>query len=274
MRRAIPAPIVRRIQGLIRFAYWLRWRFRVLAGKRAALPAGALDCVVAGNKHGVYCVPRSSRHRPAAQAILQSRVWEPDTLDLVGGTDRDGDIVHAETFFGDFLPALARSRRNGGVVWAFEPNRESFRCAQITMLLNDLGNVELTHAALDAKTGSALLATSNRAGVSLGGGSRIIKDPSTIRDPSKVPHWSTKEEVELISVDEVVGEDRRVAVIQLDVEGHERQALTGAMRTIERCRPLLVLESLPDASWIAANLAPLGYQRDGWVHANAVLRCR
>lgn len=113
LRRAIPAPIVRRIQGLIRFAYWLRWRFRVLAGKRAALPAGALDCVVAGNKHGVYCVPRSSRHRPAAQAILQSRVWEPDTLDLVGGTDRDGDIVHAGTFFGDFLPALARSRRNG-----------------------------------------------------------------------------------------------------------------------------------------------------------------
>jgi hypothetical protein len=34
-------------------------------------------------------------------------------------------------------------------------------------------------------------------------------------------------------------------VIHLDVEGYERAALEGARKTIARCRPLLVLETLP-----------------------------
>ena len=199
---------------------------------------------------------------------MQSRVWEPETIDLLRGVDPDGDIVHAGTFFGDFLPALARSRRNGALVWGFEPNYESFRCAQITAMLNDLGNVVLTHAALDARGGgTALLATSDRTGLPSGGGSWVVKDLS------RASRWDT-EEVDLVTVDEVIGGDRSVAVIQLDVERHEQQALAGAMLTIERCRPLIVVERLPDQDWLDANLVPLGYERDGSVAVNKVLRCR
>ncbi|HYA68386.1 MAG TPA: FkbM family methyltransferase, partial [Acidimicrobiales bacterium] len=174
---------------------------------------GALDCVVAANEHGLYCVPRSSRHRPVARAILRSRVWEAETLDLVCQADPDDDIVHAGTYFGDFLPALARSRGDGAIVWAFEPGQENYRCAQITTLLNDLGNVVLTHAALDSRSGTARLVTSDRAGLPVGGASHIIRDLS--RAGSR-----RSEEVQLVSIDEVVTTDRRVAVIQLDVEGH------------------------------------------------------
>lgn len=248
---------------------WARWTKALVASSlrrdAASLPPGALDCVVATNEHGLYCVPRSSRHRPVAQAILQSRVWEPDTLDLLRSVDSDGDIVHAGTYFGDFLPALARSRGDGAIVWAFEPNRENYRCAQITTLLNDLGNVVLTHAALDAQAGTAVLATSDPAGMPSGGASHIVGDPSQAGTHSH-------EEVDLVSVDQALGSDRRVAVIQLDVEGHEQQALAGAMLTIERCRPLIVLESLPETSWFAANLAPLGYKLDGSVDLNTVIR--
>jgi FkbM family methyltransferase len=212
------------------------------------------------------CVPRSSQHRPVSQAILQARVWETDTLDLLRDTDQDGDIVHAGTFFGDFVPPLARSRRGSAIVWAFEPSRENYRCAQITAMLNDLQNVVLTHAALDVKGGSALLAISDRTGLPLGGASRLIRDPARAR-------WSDHEEVAVAAIDEVVGSDRRVAAIHLDVEGHEQQALAGAMRTIERCLPLIVLETLPAQVWFADNLAPLGYQVDGGVNANSVIRC-
>jgi hypothetical protein len=78
----------------------------------------------------------------------------------------------------------------------------------------------------------------------------------------------------LVALDDVLGEDRQVAVIQLDVEGHEQQALAGAMLTVERCRPLIVLETPPSTDWIEANLTPLGYRSEGWVDANMVLRCR
>ena len=48
--------------------------------------------------------------------------------------------------------------------------------------------------------------------------------------------------------------------------------LAGALATLERCHPLLVLEASPSAPWIASMLAPLGYRVDGRLHANIVLR--
>jgi FkbM family methyltransferase len=230
-----------------------------------ALPAGAPDAVLGRNDHGLYCVPRSSLHRPVAQTILDARVWEPSTLDLLRGVRSDGDVVHAGTFFGDFIPALAQSRAAGAHVWAFEPNRENYECARVTIELNSLENVTLTHAGLDESSGTALLATSDRLGLPAGGRSRLIDDGARER-------WSESEEVKLVAVDDVVSSDRDVAVIQLDVEGHEQQALTGAMRTIARCRPLIVLESPPRDRWIAEHLAPLGYLVAGTVDENTILR--
>jgi FkbM family methyltransferase len=286
VRRAIPRPLKRSVSWLRGWIYWARRRVRELlsgghrasvagttaapattaaAGLEVTLPADAPDSIVARNEHGVYCVPRASQHRPVAQAILQSQVWEADTLDLVRGADSHGDIVHAGTFFGDFLPALAHSRSDGALVWAFEPNGENHRCAQITKELNHLENVVLANAGVNATGGTALLATTDREGLPLGGASRVITDPARTR-------WWANEEVKLVAVDEVVPSDREVAVIQFDVEGHEQEALDGAMRTIERCRPLIVLETLPEASWVERKLVPLGYRQAGSVDENVVLR--
>lgn len=225
------------------------------------------DCIIAKNRYGSYCVPRSSRRRPASRAILGSDVWEPGTLDLLRAVDPQGDIVHAGAFFGDFIPALARSRQAGARVWAFEPSSENHRCAEATVALNELDNVVLTRAALDEAAGTALLATYDEEGVPLGGGSHILR--------GRGDHERRRsEEVRLMAVDEVVGWDRRVAAIQLDVEDREHHALSGAMDTIARCRPLLVLEkSYGSVDWIADNLGPLGYERKGSVHGNAVLAC-
>jgi FkbM family methyltransferase len=287
LRRAIPRPLKRAAAWLAGWAYSFRRRLRGVSrrgtraqgpgGSQAAgaerpsglpvdLPEDAPDSVVARNEHGMYCVPRSSQHRPVAQAVMRSQVWESETLDLVRGADREGDIVHAGTFFGDFLPALARSRARGAVVWAFEPGSENYRCTEVTRMLNELENVVLTHAGLAAGGGKALLATSDREGLPLGGASRLIADPARAR-------WWPNEEVQLVALDDVVAADRRVAAIQLDVEGHEQAALEGAMRTIERCRPLIVLETLPEAQWLEQHLAPLGYRADGSVNRNFVLRC-
>jgi len=270
----LPRPILRRLRRALGWAYWSRALLRSLhATDSSQLPEGALDCTVARNRYGLYCVPYSCREKHEAQRILQSRVWEPETIELLSGTDPDGDIVHAGTFFGDFLPALARSRRNGALVWGFEPNAESYRCAEVTVLLNGLQNVVLTHAALAAEDGgTAQLVTSNRFGAPTGGGSRVVKGAAARRLAGGAAVAPGTEEVDLVSIDEAVGGERTVAVIQLDVEGHEQEALEGALQTIERCRPLLVLEGVPGEDWFAAKLAPLGYRRAGSVAVNTVLR--
>jgi hypothetical protein len=147
------------------------------ARETVTLPSGGTGGVVAKNQHGSYCVPHSARHRPAARMILTSRVWEPDTLDLLSGVDPDGDVVHAGTFFGDFIPALASSRSRGALVWAFEPNRENYECACATVTLNGLENVILNHAGLHGESATGRLATSDPKGHPLGGGSHLIETP-------------------------------------------------------------------------------------------------
>ena len=225
--------------------------------------ARVLRCVIAYNHHGGYCVPRSSMHRPCAQTILAGGVFEPPTVAALEHHGRQGDIVHAGTFFGDMLPAAARACGASRIVWACEPNRENFRCATLTIAINGLTNIRLLHGALGAGAGLATLMVSSPEGRALGGGSRVV-------EPAAAPPHTTYR-VPVVRIDDIVPADRPVALIQLDVERQERQALTGALATIRRCRPALIVETLPDDAWISANLVPLGYRRAGMVGPNSLL---
>ena len=214
-------------------------RLRLLDQPRLRAPY-----VIAANAHGTYCLPRKALHRPACQAILRGRVWEADTIRFLV-EEANGDIVHAGTFFGDFLPALSRAYER---VWAFEPNPDSFKCAEITVRLNDLPNVGLRNSGLGRAEGVASM-TTERDGIYLGGGSFIVDRPGGIR---------------MEAIDAIVPSDRHVGVIHLDVEGYEGAALEGARETIGRCRPILVLETVP---------GPIdGYRETGTLNANHVLR--
>lgn len=227
---------------------------------------GGRDCVIAANEYGRYCMPRASIHRPVPQAILRGLVWERETLGLLCSVDSGSDIVHAGAFFGDFLPALSGSRTGRAVVWAFEPNRENHHSATVTMRLNGLQKVKLASRGLGNKSGRATLVIREEDGTPLGGGSRLAASAPAGRA------WSEGEEIAMTTIDQAVPGDRDVAAIQLDVEGNERAALEGAMSTVRRCRPLLVLETVPEPTWIDANLTPLGYAWDGNVNGNTVFR--
>ncbi|TLZ00439.1 MAG: FkbM family methyltransferase [Gammaproteobacteria bacterium] len=62
-----------------------------------------------------------------------------------------------------------------------------------------------------------------------------------------------------------------IGIIHLDVEGYETPALEGALETIRRCRPIIIVETKPADAWLKANLAPLGYKAgDRPLEANTV----
>ena len=98
--------------------------------------------------------------RQAPQAILRGKdhgkLESPIAFmrEYCGG----GDIIHAGTYFGDFLPGISDALREGAMVWAFEPNSENYRCARITIELNGLHDrVKLTHAALGSSEGTVTI---------------------------------------------------------------------------------------------------------------------
>jgi len=227
-----------------------------------------LQCCISYNEHGGYCVPLSSRHRPATQKILSKEVWEPQTINYITNHCGSGDIIHAGTYFGDFIPALSHACAPDAKVWAFEPNRENYRCAVITTLINGLGNVQIANAGLGSQKGSAPMRIADNRGKSLGGASRFTNEN----------YHNCKEQfitVDIVTIDEVVPANRRVSILQLDVEGHEQEALAGAIKTIRRCQPILILESLPHhQEWLSRYLFKMGYRATGEVHANTIFEIK
>jgi FkbM family methyltransferase len=259
LAKVLPAPVrpiarrvYRRLSG--KPLDWTPEKYRALS---------ALKCEVAYNRYGGYCVPESTRHRPASAAILSNEVWEPLTIEFMQRECRGGDIVHAGTYFGDFLPALAQGLAPNAVLWAFEPSMENYRCAKITAEINALSNVTLAHAGLGAQRARAFVRTIDEVRGPLGGGATIAADGA--------------ETVDIVTIDDAV-DGRAVSLIQLDVEGYEEKALAGALRTIERCRPVLILEELSGSrllgsEWFARNILSRGYRQLARLHDNIAFGC-
>lgn len=188
------------------------------------------DQLLTQNQYGWVCLPRSSTHTYTSQALLAGRVHEPTTIEYLLEHHGGEDIVHAGAGFGDFLPALGKAC--SGKIWAFEPNLENYRSARKTIELNGLTNIVLQNLALGAQPGAAQLRVMD--GEAAMGPRSEICDGETVLAHESQP-------CEIRTLDELLPE-APVAIIHLDIEGYEFEALRGAAGLIARCRPLIVLE--------------------------------
>lgn len=223
------------------------------------------DAFVAYNHYGGYCVPADSINRVVVRRLLNGRVYEPDTIEFMRENCGNGDIVHAGSFFGDFLPGLSTALADDAMIWAFEPGYNNFRCAQMTIILNDLKNVHLKNFGLGETKTTEALRIQRPSGEHMGGGSEIVQDDD--------PWRGTMIHIDINRLDDSIPEDRDISIIQLDIEGYEEQALKGALSTIKRCKPLLILEDEKDSTeetWFRENIIPLGYSFTEEIHNNKV----
>lgn len=179
-----------------------------------------------------YCVPRYAETRPAAQHVLNKEIYEKNTHRIMkyvlNYTNKSA--VHAGTFFGDMIPLF--SEYCSDKVYAFEPVLENFVMAKQCIDKNDVRNVVLFNSALSDKQGSARFKTIHEQGFHMGGWSHITTDEM---DPRRSQVVST------LRIDDIQMND--LAVIHLDLEGHEKEALYGAINTIRKDEPILILES-------------------------------
>jgi FkbM family methyltransferase len=132
------------------------------------------------------------------------------------------------------------------LVVAIEPARRATRLFQQTLKHNDLPNVEL-HAAIAAGAGNgwAMLDQTEAVQHNLGGTlAKVV--------PKRVPG-----SVQVRPADEIVS-GRPIDFVKVDVEGAEMQVLTGLQETINRDRPVVAIELMPNsrgefALWCGAN---------------------
>ena len=213
----------------------------------------------AENTYGKYSVPDGLDHRPAVRLIKQGEVYEPKTIEFMRRHAGDGDIIHAGTFFGDFLPGLSAAMAKTAKIWAFEPSPDSFAHAAKTVALNKLKNVALGNFALSDRDGEILFKTMDDNGMPMGGHAHFVE-----QDGPGV------EKVPAIMLDYAVPLDRPVSILQLDIEGHEGTALLGAYHILHKWKPILVLEEFDQPRWLRKQFPRLGYHKAGRVHGNLI----
>ncbi|WGW04550.1 FkbM family methyltransferase [Tropicibacter oceani] len=217
------------------------------------------------NEYGFYCVPDEYAKREIPKILAHGGVYEPNTLKLMRRRVGDGDIVTGGAFIGDFFPALGSALAPGARLISFEPNPLSFAAAQATIALNGLTNVDLAPVAVGEAPAKLHLQLARQGGSATAARAKIVEnagDGETI-------------EVDVVPLDTLVDKGRKVSVLHLDVEGHEKAALLGAQRIIQDCRPMIVLEA--DRKWMRnmyldflnEHFGDLGYRYCGGMERNA-----
>lgn len=179
----------------------------------------------------------------------EEKPFEPVTTRFIleGLAARAGRFLDVGASTGWFaIPAALR----GHLVTAFEPNVRVVQRLEANMALNGIGwdRLELIRAAASHEPGQVVFFYNPLVPLTSGGS---IAQP-TCKGP-------VREMVDAVTLDASVPRWDEVALIKIDVEGHERFVLEGAKGIIRESRPLLVLEANTEghkaalAMWLAEN---------------------
>lgn len=138
---------------------------------------------------------------------------------------------------GEFTLPVAK-RLSAGQVLAFEPEDRMFLMLRENVALNDLTNVRLFHFGLGKEPSRTALYTSTGTTTQVGWNEGLF---TTFNDGVCS---AFVQEIEIRSLDDVVSETpvERLDYMKIDVEGAELFVLEGAIKTLQRFRPRLIME--------------------------------
>jgi len=206
-----------------------------------------------------HCVPPSTMHstyHPASiRAMLKGHEWEGDCKAHVRDSFRlNGTLaVVAGLFYGDWLPVLSEAVGEGGRVAGFEPT-ENLHRARATADANGLHNVDANFMCLSNVSMSASMCVRRASpGATDGAKDSVLAGQSTLLGSASAARHTgvaaadclATQQVECASLDATLPWHRRnVSLLLLDVEGHEEEALSGAIRLISKWKPVLALEAM------------------------------
>lgn len=135
-----------------------------------------------------------------------------------------GTVIDVGACLGDHTLSYARMVGGGGVVFAFEPNPEAFKCLKYNM--KPYKNVAVLDVALGATNGAVECVASEREPNNLGANSvrRVAFGAIPVRT---IDHYGIRS---------------RLDFLKIDAEGWEPDIIEGAKATLLRFKPVILVE--------------------------------
>lgn len=165
--------------------------------------------------------------------IKKNQIWEPHLHAIFEQyINKDSIVLEAGCYIGTHTIKLASLAK---LVYAFEPLPKSNQVLQNNIKLNKINNVILSNKGLADQESTAefgWVPDWNPGGATL--------DNNPMGKPDFCPELEEKIKIELTTIDSLNLE--KLDFIKLDVEGYEPLAIKGALKTIEKYKPIIVLE--------------------------------
>jgi FkbM family methyltransferase len=166
------------------------------------------------------------------QRTMYLGLFEPRETRLLGRLLECGDtFIDVGAHIGWFATMASRCVRERGHVVACEPYPSNAAMLKVNLALNGCRNVRVVEAAASSRPGTIALAGS-------GGDSGSVTALSWAREG--------RVQVPATTLDEIVGDVSRVALMKVDVEGWEAHVLRGADQTLSHTERVLI-EINPEA---------------------------
>lgn len=212
------------------------------------------DVPVWATVHGVRWKVRVRLVRDLSYRLLR-RSPEPHVTALV---EAAVDLFRPRTFwdvgayFG-YYGLLVKSLDSEISVVFCEPDPENASLIHETLGRLPVNGARLIEAAVSAAAGRASFVADPVSGAT---GSLTAGESAAYRN------WGESRliDVETVTLDDVVGGDAALDMLKIDVEGHEEDVVRGGLRTLERCRPLVLFECFHGGGDICECLEQLGYE--------------
>ncbi len=158
---------------------------------------------------------------------------ELGTLSILDRFLREGDVfVDVGAYVGFFSLYASYKVGNSGEVICFEPNPESYKVLMENLKINGINNVRAFNFALGSK--ECFLELTMPHG----------KTPS---ESTLMEEEGKKFKVKVVRFDDIINElgIERVSMIKIDVEGWENEVIGGMIKTIEKFKPIILVEKNP-----------------------------
>jgi len=174
----------------------------------------------------------------------EKNFYEIDLLSWLEDKDiPKGDFIDVGANIGNHSLFFAKVMKRK--TWSFEPYAPAFQLLERNLTVNKLDTSRCFPFGLSSKDTKANI---------------ILPDSNNI-GAARVSIDGDSGSVELRRGDEVLADIRKIALMKIDVEGHELDVLKGCLGTIEKHHPLLLVECMNMEEYEKVNVyvEPLGY---------------
>jgi FkbM family methyltransferase len=198
-----------------------------------------------GLRLDMHGIPLSHAHLGGlAYGTLEQSVQEA----MVRHLGRGGVFYDIGANIGFFALLGARFAGPEGHVYAFEPTPDNAAEIRANVALNEDANVTVIEKAVGAAAGTGRL--------------QVVDDQSWSKlvETGEHPFTERVMDIEVVAIDDLVGELRPPTLVKIDVEGFELPVLEGMRRTIAEHAPVIICELHGTHVEFAAFMRDVGYR--------------